>query len=234
VTSNPPLPPCSSSPLPSRCTTCLLKGGPCQPCPSDTFPLGDVDQCISCATKHGSEGYSACKVCATISPNTKQKVSQCLGCVDKARKVACPSNTTPESRNFTCADLTKSVAGCSACAAAAANFTSCERCIMKKPYSQGCGECTQLKTPAEQSQCYTCIATNKVVGTGCSSCVSGEYFKDNQLKRNCLTCLADQRTSLSSKTWCVGCQNYFSSQEGRVRCAQCLAQNPGDVQPCFP
>ena len=229
----PPGPSCPAPcPPPPRCAACLLKGGACQPCPADTYPSGDVDQCIRCAIKHGSERYQGCKVCSTITPNTKQKVSQCLGCVEKTLKAACPVNTTAESRSYSCTDLSKSVESCRYCATAAANFTSCETCMTKKPYSQGCGECTQLKTPAEQSQCYSCIATNKVVGTGCSDCVSGFYFTGAQLKKNCLTCLADSKISFSSKTWCVGCQNWYTSQAGRVKCAQCLAQNPVEVHPC--
>jgi hypothetical protein len=208
----------------ARCVNCILKGGPCQECPSATFPTGDVDQCIACANKYGADNFQRCSVCSGL-PNPEH-TRKCISCFDKARKVACTAGTKAESTGYSCIDLNDAVQSCSTCSTSAADFTACEKCILTKPYSSGCGYCALLNTPSDQSLCYQCRAFGGVQNSGCSDCLN--YLSDAKQKESCLSCLGDPKISAAGKAWCFGCQNWYNTAEGRSKCVKCLGSPQSD------
>jgi len=218
----------TSSADPNKCSSCILQGGACQDCPLETFPNGDVDQCIACANKYGAGSFYGCRVCSTLA--NPQQTTKCISCFDKARKVACAAGVNAESKGYACADADDAVQSCSTCATSAADFTACEKCILTKPYSSGCGYCALLKAPSEQTSCYKCRADGKVLNSGCSDCLS--YLSDPQQKQSCLSCLGDPKISSAGKSWCFGCQNWYNTLDGRNKCVKCLGTPQSDYLAC--
>jgi len=202
---------------PSKCASCILKGGACEFCPPATLPAGPVDQCIACANKHGANSSYGCRVCSDLAK--PQQTTKCISCFDKARKVVAP------------ADLDGAVESCSTCATSAADFTACESCILTTPYGSGCGYCALLKTPSDQNACYKCRAGGKVLDSGCSDCLG--RLSDPQQKQSCLSCLRDPKISSAGKSFCWACHNWFNTPEGRRKCVRCLGTPQKDYLACI-
>lgn len=132
--------------------------------------------------------------CSRLGAATGQ-VSKCLGCLEKASKVACSTVAFPQScwNPETAGDV------CKTCASTAADYSSCVNCITSRPYSDSCSVCGSLTGQALQASCYGCVKAAASPFTGCSDCLS--YLKDAKAQEQCLSCMTNPQTTSAGRQW---------------------------------
>lgn len=207
---------CYSSTKAGACVACLTNNAPCASCalqrPSSSGSTMDVASCIDCTSKLGGRYAQSCVACAALGSQQPKQVLQCLSCLDRLSKVACDSTG--------CWNPATKADSCAECASSASSYDTCVSCLLSKPFSDNCGACTTISDSSKQAQCFKCSAAAAHPGSVCADCL--RYLQDAGQVQQCLACLQDPKTTPAGKQWCMGCQNWCNSSQGRSQCVACL------------
>jgi hypothetical protein len=154
--------------------------------------------CDSCSTKYGANYSSPCISCAALGAQPTN-VQKCMGCIDRASKVACSDTSYP----YTCWNPQYSgSSSCATCTTAANNYEACVSCLERKPYSDSCATCSLLKDAAKQARCYNCTRAAGLPGTTCYDCLN--YLTDAKAVEQCIKCATNTKAPVDGRQWCYG------------------------------